>query len=144
MLLFDEPETYLHPEWSRQMISNIVKIITELYGQHTNWVAKCQILLTTHTPYLLSDLLPCFVKTITNMNGKISIQNGNNSFAGNIYDILSSNFFVNNPIGKFAELKLNQIIKLKDNGTDVKKYRQLIENVGDEYLKKQLKRILEF
>ena len=144
LLLFDEPETYMHPEWSRKMISNIVRLITELYSKHDDWIANCQVLITTHTPYLLSDLLPSFITRIRNGREKLHICKGEHTFAANLYDILNSNFFVANPIGEFAKSKLDNILTLKDCGTDVKAYQELIENVGDQYLRKQLERILGY
>ena len=143
LLLFDEPETYMHPEWSRKMISNIVSLITDLYSEHCEWIANVQLLITTHTPYLLSDLLPCFITCLKKQNKKIYIRNGKRSFAANLYDILNSNFFVSNPIGEFAISKLNEIMDLKD-GEDVTGYKELIENIGDEYLRKELERILGY
>lgn len=137
LLLFDEPETYMHPEWSRQMISNIVEVINGLYGEHPEWRAGCQLLITTHTPYLLSDLLPCFITRIEKGDDNLYIRKGENSFAANLYDILKSNFFVCNPIGEFALSKLNCMLE-RDAGKD----RELIENVGDEYLRRQLERLL--
>lgn len=141
LLLFDEPEVYMHPEWSRQMISNIVKVITDLYDEHQEWRADCQLLITTHTPYLLSDLLPCFITRIQKGEDNLYIYKGEHSFAANLYDILNSNFFVSNPIGEFALSKLNYML-VQGEYADAEKYKELIENIGDEYLRKQLERLL--
>lgn len=148
LLLMDEPETYMHPEWSRQMIGRIVKLITSLYNQHPEWKFSCQMILTTHTPYLLSDMLPCFVHKIERNGKEISVSGGENCFASNLYDILDSNFFVSNPIGDFALGKLNDILEntLNKIVKKEKAYEEdaayLIDQVGDEYLKSKLKLML--
>ena len=148
LLLMDEPETYMHPEWSRQMIGRIVKLITSLYDQHPEWKFSCQMILTTHTPYLLSDMLPCFVHKIEKNENEINISSGENCFASNLYDILDSNFFVSNPIGDFALGKLDDILKntlnkiMKKEKAYEENATYLINQVGDEYLKSKLKLML--
>ncbi|WP_251920180.1 AAA family ATPase [Lactococcus lactis] len=52
VLLIDEPEVYLHPNWSRKYLAQLLKYIN---GSKTRY--KVHIIITTHSPYLVSDTL---------------------------------------------------------------------------------------
>ena len=137
LLLLDEPETYMHPEWSRQMINRITDIIVDLYNENKGWKSTCQVILSTHTPYLLSDLLPGYIHLFHNESEGISITKPSATFAANLYDLLNSSFFVENPIGMFAMKKLETITSgaAEDLSEDDK---MIIKYVGDDYLKRLL------
>ncbi len=49
LFLFDEPDTYLHPKWQRQFISEIEKTIELAYESENTFV------IATHSPQLLSN-----------------------------------------------------------------------------------------
>lgn len=49
LFLFDEPDTYLHPKWQRQFISDIENTIDSSYNSENSFV------IATHSPQLLSN-----------------------------------------------------------------------------------------
>lgn len=49
LFLFDEPDTYLHPKWQRQFITEIEKTIDTSYNSENSYV------IATHSPQLLSN-----------------------------------------------------------------------------------------
>ena len=51
LLLFDEPDLSLHPEWQRQYIDELVKVVQKLDKN-----IKLHFLVTSHSPFLLSDI----------------------------------------------------------------------------------------
>lgn len=51
ILLLDEPELYMHPEWARRFIYELFSLFHDKYPD-----LKFQIIITTHSPFLLSDL----------------------------------------------------------------------------------------
>lgn len=142
LLLFDEPEAYMHPEWSRQMVDRMTGLVTELYDTHEEWKSTCQIIITTHTPYLLSDLLPCFVHRVERKDGKTEVSEGAECFAANLYDILDSNFFISNPIGDFALHKLNKILNESSATIDEKEVLNM-KAIVDEIQDFNIKRIMK-
>ncbi len=62
LFLFDEPDTYIHPSWQRQLINEIEKIIEESFEAENSY------LIATHSPQLLSNAQNelNFVKIIEN------------------------------------------------------------------------------
>lgn len=54
MLLFDEPETHLHPKWQRTIVRSVLAAILELTG------IEIQLITATHSPLVLASLEPIF------------------------------------------------------------------------------------
>ena len=53
IVIMDEPDQALHPEWARRFIDIIVSVLGKL-----EFACNIQLILSTHSPYLLSDILP--------------------------------------------------------------------------------------
>ncbi len=147
LILLDEPDQALHPEWSRRFMDIITSAI-----EKNNYNKDIQLIITTHSPYLLSDMLPSnvFLLDRDNDDKKLSIQRLDKKepdfscFGANIYDLMQNNFFMNNTVGEFATKKINdvarQIDKLsKENIDDIVKIEFIIDNIGEPLLKNALK-----
>lgn len=105
LFVLDEPDVNLHPEWSRRFILNLVNII-EKYA-----VGNIQIILSTHSPFLLTDIPKENVFLIEDNGKNKLITKPKVSFAGNLYDIISDSFFLEYPIGEFARTKISNLDK---------------------------------
>ena len=55
VLLIDEVESHLHPQWQRVILPAILDVVTELQNS-----MKIQALVTTHSPLVLASLEPSF------------------------------------------------------------------------------------
>ena len=109
ILLFDEPDSCLHPEWARQFVYalNSILNVKPFAEKSINY----QIILTTHSPIMLSDIPS---EHIICMEGKeesgeneeksrkIEVHKADFGFASNIYDIMKSSFFMEKYFGEFA------------------------------------------
>lgn len=141
VITFDEAELYMHPEYQRQFI---YKLITAIYKCKFTQIKQIQILIATHSPYILSDVPSQNLLMLEDgeiRHNKITEQ----TFGANIYDLLKNQFFMNAPIGEIARLKMNEIIEYancKDkNGIDDNKidhYLEVVEKFGDSYLRNTL------
>ena len=98
------------------------------------------MILTTHSPILLSDIPNENVLYLSrDKNKTICTRQDKKTFGANIYNLYKDNFYFDsndgiNSIGEFAEYKIDQIKELM---MDV---RQLINDNGD---KNEIKRILD-
>lgn len=117
LLLLDEPDMNLHPEWSRIFINELVELINA-----NNISRRVQVIISTHSPFMVSDLPSDRVYRITE-EGNIS--NVERSFAANIHDLLIDSFFLEYSIGEYAKLKLKDTQK-----TDI------ISKIDDPFLKR--------
>ncbi|WP_459480623.1 AAA family ATPase [Clostridium saccharoperbutylacetonicum] len=119
LFLLDEPDASFHPEWSRCFIHYVTKFINNLL---IGTDKKCQLIITTHSPFMVSDMPQNYVMCIelkSDKNGNYSrtLKNPKHSFAANIYELLNDGFFMDAPIGEFAQQKIQKIID-RINGLD--------------------------
>lgn len=130
--LLDEPETYMHPELCRNFISKLDQLLKERVGKN-----DIQVLISTHSPFMLSDVLP---EQITRLDldsmGFCIIKNGTKKpyFGANIHTILSDGFFLDYTIGEYARLflqeKFNQLKNLADKTEWTTEEEKLVEEAG--------------
>lgn len=141
IIILDEPDSNLHPEWSRNFINDLKRLIDNYLLK-----GKVQIIITTHSPYIVSDVFKNSVfnlidKTDLNKdndyrrNGKrVLIKNAKVSFGANIYDLMGDSFFMEASIGEFAKNTILEISKkqLFDS--------QIINYIDDVVLRGMLKK----
>lgn len=135
ILLLDEMETGLHPEWQKEFISVLTKFISKVFG------TSVQIIMTTHSPIILSDLLRTNVqylqRTKDGRTENVSAKQ-KDTFASNIFDLYKNAFFLEDGfIGKYAMSKLTELDKkLRKKPNDMTKEDAcLIHNIGDNRIK---------
>ncbi|MEI6348878.1 MAG: AAA family ATPase [Bacteroidota bacterium] len=136
IILLDEVELALHPEWQRIYIDTILEYFELEFG-----ISKSiQLIITSHSPFIISDL------PITSLNfikGNISYEQ---TFGANIHTLLMDAFFIEGGlIGAFAKKKINRVIKDINEG-DVKKIkdiRKIINLIGEPVLKNKITQMFE-
>lgn len=57
VILFDEPETHLHPRWQRTVLPSLLAAIEQLHGKRGK---HTQLLVATHSPLVTASLEPVF------------------------------------------------------------------------------------
>lgn len=141
IIILDEPDSNLHPEWSRNFINDLKSLIDKYLLK-----GRAQIIITTHSPYIVSDV---FKNSVFNLideadlnknnkeqkNGKrVVIKNAKVSFGANIYDLMGDSFFMEASIGEFAKNTILEISKkqLFDS--------QIINYIDDVVLRGMLKK----
>ena len=110
ILIVDELETGMHLEWSRRLINILIKNLSEIL-ETEGMENKIQLIFTTHSPYMLSDIKPGNV-TMLEKNQETGYSEGKvlqNTFAKNIQEIMKENL-IDNIYGDFALAKINSMI----------------------------------
>ena len=133
-LFLDETELGLHPEWQREYIYKILTILKQVKFLNIN------ILLTTHSPFLLSDIP---YQNIVFLNNSTNIRQ---TFGANIHTLLTDSFFMEDGLmGEFAKKKIQEIIDylndkktLDEIFTKKEHIKQVIEAIGEPFLKEKL------
>ena len=118
VLLVDEIETAMHLEWSRRLIKILINNLSEILEDEGKG-RKIQLIFTTHSPYMLSDIKPGNVIMIEN-NQETGYSEGKilqNTFAKNIQEIMKENL-IDNIYGDFALEKIDSMIS-RLNGEEV-------------------------
>ncbi len=108
ILILDEVEAFFHPEWQRTFIYDLIYFL-EFQKKHNNAFNSVQIIISSNSPFLISDLP---------MENVISIEDKGDAIGGlgqNIHNLLSNSFFMKSTIGEFAKIKINKIIEELNN-----------------------------
>ncbi|HFI0130846.1 TPA: AAA family ATPase [Streptococcus suis] len=115
LLLLDEVDLGLHPEWQRRWISVALPIIREIFkGKHI------QIIMTTHSPIMLSDIYAdnvIMLRKDTNDN-RIIVENQGmeknqvTTFGQNIHDLYRDSFFLESTRGEYAKEQIQETIEV--------------------------------
>lgn len=109
-ILMDEADLSFHPEWQRKYIKLIIEFLNNIFYKY-----KIHLILTTHSPILLSDIPNENIIYLSKDRGKsICIKRDNKTFGANIYNLYKDNFYFNsddvfNTIGEFAEYKISEV-----------------------------------
>ncbi|MCJ0846346.1 AAA family ATPase [Bacillus cereus] len=150
LILIDEGDLYFHPQWQKDWLYTFMDIISYMYKDKS-----IQIILTTHSPFILSDLPSnnvIFLKKDTG-NNICTVKNleGNQlTFAANIHDLLTNSFFIHDGlVGKFAQNKINNLVdeiidsspeKVRKNSSRIRKQ---IDIIGEPIVKRKLIELFE-
>lgn len=142
-IMMDEIELCYHPEYQRTFVYELVSTIKRL---KLNEKCGINIMMSTHSPFVLSDIPQSNVLYID--EGKdVSKERGINTFAANVNELLNRSFFLSNGfMGEFAKNKIVSLVNyLKNPQNDDYwtecKAKQVIELVGDEVIRYQLKEL---
>lgn len=136
ILLLDEADMLLHPEWQRNYVEQIITFAKTMFpGIHV------QVIIATHSPIMLSDIPKQNILFLTVDHQK----EPGETFASNIFALYQDSFFLEDSgIGTFAKKKLKDIVKWIHEGSRQSRQSNdeleaLIESVGDVYLRAKLK-----
>ena len=137
ILLLDEPDEVMHPEWSRRFIHIITEVIKK-------YKSNVQIILSTHSPFILSDF------TLSN---SIFLRQGykqcvilkehkTNTFGANIHNLLLNNFFMDSTLGEFAKIKIEDTIKYLLFLKEAKQKNKNATFNGKEFSREEIEKII--
>lgn len=143
LLMLDEVDLYMHPEWQRKFLKLLSDRLDQEYRDK-----KIQVIITTHSPLVLSDIPRENVVYLKRDGNKCKIVDGpdmEESFGANIFSLLKDSFFLSKTMGEFARTRIDKVIddleKLKKAPQDLKlkkECRQLIEHIGEPIIRKKL------
>ena len=115
LIFIDEGETYYHPEWQRKYVKSLLEMMNYVGKE-----SKIQIVITTNSPFILSDLLKEDVTYLAGEKEKYF----DRTLGQNIHRLLKENFFMNYTIGEYARELIERIMSClknpENNETDSK------------------------
>lgn len=133
IILMDEPDTHLHPNWERKLLDEMIRFCEGVFDG-----LNIQLVFTTNKPFCLSDLTSENI-TILNRDG-ISAPKFE-TFCNRIPSILANGFFLKDDLGDISRRFLEDI---KNQKTPLSEFQQrMVSRVGDPYLKSAIERYLE-
>ncbi len=159
ILFIDEGEITFHPEWQRRYFNEAISFVKKLFTER-----KIQLLITTHSPFVLSDLPKqnvIFLEKDGKGNAIKSKLEKENTFGANIHDLLSNSFFMDASIGEFVSDRIKEVVEFYYKVVDAKseksrkalneeyisirhKFHFIVESMGDDVIKGILENHIEF
>lgn len=145
LLCIDEGDLYLHPMWQVEFFDKLLRVLPKIF------FGKIQLILTSHSPFLLSDLPKQNITILDNSiigSTKDGIELNVNTFGGNLYDLYSEPFFLGTKrTSDFAYNKIKDLINSVENNVyisvkDKKLYSDLVNLIGDEIIRYRLNKFL--
>jgi predicted ATPase len=147
IILLDEIEHSLHPEWQRRLINNLLEYLPYVYSR----CKSIQIVLATNVPFLIADIPTQNViylerKHSDELEEKVTtnLEIFTQTFAANIHSLLMNNFFMDSTIGQFSEKKIGDIIKIlnsapKEETTySQEEIQRMIQIIGEPIIRNKL------
>ena len=111
LFLLDEPETHFNPDWRANFISRLSECFNDSDGQ--------DMLITTHTPFLISDSKPEKVLVFNKSDGVVSVTHPEyNTLGASINKITMATFGKRETIGLRAQTMLEKIEQRFAGGDD--------------------------
>ena len=101
LIFIDEGETYYHPEWQRCYVKTLLD-----YINFTEMGNKLQIVITTNSPFIISDILGEDITYLSKDKKKSDL-----TFGQNIHKLLKDNFFMSFTIGEYSRELIENIMK---------------------------------
>lgn len=102
LLLIDEVDLGLHPEWQRRWVSEVLPLIGEILRTKNSFL---QVIISTHSPIILSDI---FDKDIILLTDK----SNSKTFGQNIYRLFQDSFFLDEARGGFSTKLIGDLLHL--------------------------------
>ena len=150
LLLIDEMDLYLHPEWQQAFISLMLSEIEKQFKGK-----RVQIVFSTHSPLLLSDIPNENTVYLRTGKGRTIVDDRKihqQTFGKDIYSLLKDSFFLENySMGLYAKDFINRIInEILDEGhgyrelipSQIKALQHRINMVGNDVVKNKLMAML--
>lgn len=144
ILLFDEPDLQLHPEWQQKFINTLLSAFSKYFPK-----ILFQIIITSHSPIIISDIPKSNILFIEKgPDGYSHIINHlaapKETFAANINSLYNDSFFLEGiPIGDFAKEKIQYIYNRLNNGEIYPNILDDIYRIGEPLIKDLLLRLYD-
>lgn len=159
LLIMDEPDIGLHLRWIQKLIYTLIETLKRLYPDN-----KFQIILTSHMPFMVTDFPRSSVICLCDLewrkahaDDQLDWNDGygsdvegirgfhpENGFMCNYYDILRDAFFIDIPVGEFAQAKFRKLSSELNKSQDmlpekeIEKLQKQINMIDEKLLRKML------
>lgn len=146
-VIMDEVEICYHPEMQRAFVCRLIDLFKQLVLQSQSSI---NIIMTTHSPFILSDIPMCNILYLE--NGKVADNREKfvNPFGANVNDVLKQSFFLKNGFtGDFAQRKINALATFlssprdADRPLDLNIAQNMIDMIGEPLVKHNLQILLD-
>lgn len=140
ILMLDEAEIGFHPDWQRRYLKLVIDFINALKTIRTD-NQDFQIIISTHSPILLSDIPKCctnYFERTNNLTTNVNKEEIGETFAANVFNLYRMSFFMKDGlVGEFARTRIKELDKRIDSG-EIEGVLNEIRMIGDDGIREYL------
>lgn len=105
-IILDEVELCFHPEFQRTFVNELLNAIKSQRWHNASY----NLIFLTHSPFILSDIPSSNILMLE--DGKMHLDNAEETYAANIHDLLANEFFLSNGfMGEYAKNKIQDLLR---------------------------------
>ena len=105
LLLIDEVDLGMHPEWQRRWVNDVLPIIGSIFKNRSESI---HLVLTTHSPIILSDILEDDIIYLSEEHKNIHFK----TFGQNIYSLFKNSFYLEDAKGGFSMEVIKRLLSI--------------------------------
>lgn len=134
IIVIDEADLYLHPEWQRGFLDSYLGLLDRL-----DWKgALPQIIITTHSPIIVSDFLPKdIVSLVKDAGGKVQIKESL-GFGTNITNLFIDGMHLTATVGEHSRKAIVSLVEKSESQTLSSLDKALIKGMGNKFVREYL------
>lgn len=132
LIVMDEVDLYLHPDWQRSFFYELLEFIKIEFPKDS-----VQIILSTHSPIIISDFLPEDIVSLDRKNGVTKVVESF-GFATHITDLYIEGMHLNSTFGEHSKNAINQLILRSINKSLTDKDVALIEKIKSKNIQQMI------
>ncbi|MDT3280680.1 AAA family ATPase [Shewanella scandinavica] len=132
IIVMDEVDLYLHPDWQRTFFSELLEFTKIEFPSNT-----VQIILSTHSPIIISDFLPEDIVSLDRQNGKTKVVESF-GFASHITDLYVEGMHLKSTFGEHSKKAINQLLIRSSKKELTKQDFGLIKKIKSENIQKMI------
>lgn len=132
LIVMDEVDLYLHPDWQRTFFSELLEFIRIEFPKDS-----VQIILSTHSPIIVSDFLPEDIVSLDRSNGKTNLIESF-GFASHITDLYIEGMHLSSTFGEHSKKAINQLLTHANKGVLTEEDLLLIKKIKSQNIQDML------
>ncbi|WP_460415181.1 AAA family ATPase [Pseudomonas sp. microsymbiont 2] len=133
IILIDEADLYLHPEWQRKFLSDLLALFRRVRSG-----SPPQLILCTHSPIMVSDFLADDITSLTQDEYGHPTCSRSCGFGSSIADIYMADMHLESTFGEHARRKLADLLDNAEASELGEADRLLISKISNQNLKNLL------
>lgn len=133
-IIMDEVELYFHPDYQRRLISMLISCLSWSHIDRRK-IRSINLIVATHSPFVLSDIM---TENSLYLRDGSPVRVKKQTFGGNYYNMLKGSFFFrDSAVGEVASNFIRQKVAEKKQ-TGVIPPREILDMVGDPFIRRFL------
>ncbi|MBD9412128.1 AAA family ATPase [Stutzerimonas stutzeri] len=136
IIVIDEADLYLHPEWQRNFLDSYLALLKDIEFEDIE--RRAQLVITTHSPIIVSDFLPQdIVSLIKDADGSVQLTDSF-GFGTNITNLFIDGMHVTSTFGEHSRKAIAALMEKSEQGVLSDQDKVLIGEIGNKYVREFL------